>query len=374
MANKKIGITGYNGFIGWHLIHTIKYIYPEDFQLIKFHRDYFLNPNSLDDFVSNCDYIVHLAGMNRDIEESKINKVNIGLSKALTASFKRVSFKGKLIFSSTSQEENQSIYGTSKKESREIFIDSSKQVGFHFTGLIIPNVFGPFCKPNYNSFIATFCDKITNDIMPKIIVDNDVELIYVGNLVDQIIDCIKSAPKSNKKLKSDQIIRVSMIFEQLISFHEKYIKKGNIPSLDNPFDLQLFNTYRSYLNIKNIYPVNHNKNSDERGDFSEIIKTQSGGQFSYSTTYSNFTRGNHFHTRKVERFSVIQGNALIQLRKIGSNTVHDFKLNGDTPSFIDIPIWYTHNIKNIGNEPLITLFWINEPYNEKDPDTYFEIV
>ena len=370
----KIGITGQNGFIGWHLSQTLKYAYKKEFQLIPFERDYFFNQEFLDHFVSKCDCIVHLAGLNRAEHESEISEVNILLSKKLVESFKRLNFKGKLIFSSSSQEENKNSYGTSKKEAREIFIKSSKQIGFHFTGLIIPNVFGPFCKPNYNSFIATFCNKITNDIKPEIIIDNEVELIYVGTLVDQIIECIKSPPNSNKKLKSEQTIRVSMVLGQLISFHEKYNKKGNIPPVDNLFDLHLFNTYRSFLNSEEKYPINHNKNSDERGVFFEIIKTQSGGQFSYSTTYSNSTRGNHFHTRKVERFSVIQGNALIQLRKIGSDTVHNFKLNSETPSYIDIPIWYTHNIKNTGNKPLITLFWINEPYDEKDPDTYFEIV
>ena len=116
------------------------------------------------------------------------------------------------------------------------------------------------------------------------------------------------------------------------------------------------------------------KHSDNRGFFSEIIRCEAGGQFSYSLTLPEIIRGNHFHTRKIERFSVIQGKALIQLRKIGSNTTHDFRLNGDSPSFVDMPIWYTHKITNIGEEPLITLFWINEPYDENDSDTYFEIV
>ena len=370
----KIGITGQNGFIGWHLRHTIKYVFKDDFQLISFERDYFLNSDRLDNFVSECDVIVHLAGVNRDKDEDEISKTNKALSQKLTESISRVNFNGKLIFSSSTQEGNKNSYGASKKAVREIFFKASKELGFQFTGLIIPNVFGPFCKPNYNSFIATFCFKIINKIKPKITEDNEVELIYVGKLVEEIIRSFKNPPNQNQRLASQQIIKVSKVVQNLELFHKKYIEKGEIPSLDSNFDIQLFNTFRSYLKHEDKGPIRHKKNSDHRGNFSEIIRTQSGGQFSYSTTQSNKFRGNHFHTRKVERFSIIQGDALIQLRKIGSKKVYDFILNGEDPSYVDMPIWFTHNITNIGNKPLITLFWINEPFDEKDTDTYFEIV
>ncbi len=370
----KIGITGQNGFVGWHLSQTIKYFHPNDFQLILFERNYFSNPDSLDNFVSKCDCIIHLAGLNRAEDQLKISEINIALSKQLMESFERVNFKGKLIFSSSAQENNNSSYGTSKKEARKVFINGSNKVGFEFLGLIIPNIFGPFCKPNYNSFIATFCEKIINGIEPEIIFDNKVELLYVGTLVEEIIKNIKNPSNSNIIIVPQEKIKVSHVLKKLNTFYKQYIEKAEIPQLESRFDLQLFNTFKSYLNFEQKYPIKHKENIDDRGSFTEILRSKVSGQVSYSITNPESIRGNHFHTRKIERFSVIQGKALIQLRKIGSNTIHNFTLNGNIPSFVDMPIWYTHNIANIGEEPLITLFWINEPYCEKDSDTYFEIV
>ena len=138
--------------------------------------------------------------------------------------------------------------------------------------------------------------------------------------------------------------------------------------------MNLFNTFRSYIDHDSFFPVHFLKHSDNRGTFFEVIRLGIGGQVSFSTTLSGETRGNHFHTRKIERFAVIKGKALIQLRRIGTQEVHDFYLDGNNPAYIDMPIWHTHNIKNIGNEKLYTLFWINEPFDVNDSDTYFEIV
>ena len=142
----------------------------------------------------------------------------------------------------------------------------------------------------------------------------------------------------------------------------------------NQFEINLFNTIRSFLNLNTHFPIKYKNNIDERGNFVEIIRLETGGQVSFSTTKKEITRGNHFHTRKIERFSVIKGKALIQLRKIGTTEVYDYYLSGDEPAYVDMPIWYTHNIKNIGEEELYTMFWINEFYDANDPDTYFENV
>ena len=236
-------------------------------------------------------------------------------------------------------------------------------------------MFGPFCKPNYNSFIATFCSKILIDNNPEILQDSKVPLIYIGNLVSQIINNIQC----DNQVKQDKIlcdieIRVSEVLNILNQFKFSYLKNNTLPLFANSFEFDLFNTFRSYINLEKNYPVSLKKHSDERGFFSEIIRTETGGQFSYSTTLPSITRGNHFHTRKIERFSVLKGDAKISLRKIGSEKIYDFFLNGDLPSYIDMPIWFTHSITNIGNQPLITSFWINEPYNPEDSDTYFENV
>ena len=148
---------------------------------------------------------------------------------------------------------------------------------------------------------------------------------------------------------------------------------GFFPNLEDSFEKALFNTFRCYVPDSH-YPVKYTKHTDNRGSFVEIARTQTSGQFSYSTTVPSITRGNHFHTRKAERFAVISGKALIQLRKIGTDKVIDYYLNGNVPAYVDMPIWHTHNIKNIGDEELISLFWINEPYDPEDADTYFENV
>ena len=151
------------------------------------------------------------------------------------------------------------------------------------------------------------------------------------------------------------------------------MENGIFPNLEDSFQKALFNTFRCYIPVSH-YPVKFIKHTDNRGSFVEIARTNSSGQFSYSTTVPGITRGNHFHTRKAERFAVISGKARIQLRKTGSEEVIDYYLDGDEPAYVDMPIWHTHNIKNIGEEELITLFWINEPYNPEDADTYFEDV
>src|SRR5690606_27043611 len=165
--------------------------------------------------------------------------------------------------------------------------------------------------------------------------------------------------------------KVSEVLALLEDYKAKYFDEGEVPKLKSTFELNLFNTYRSYMDHEAIYPRLFQLHTDPRGTFVEIIRMGIGGQSSYSTTVPGITRGNHFHTRKIERFAVIQGKARIQLRKMDTEEIMDFYLDGTEPSYVDMPIWYTHNITNVGEEELITMFWINEPYDPADPDTYF---
>lgn len=160
----------------------------------------------------------------------------------------------------------------------------------------------------------------------------------------------------------------------MTEYKENYFTKGTIPNLDNPFDKNLFNTFLTYIDHTSFFPFKLKLNTDERGSFVETIKLNSGGQVSFSTTVPGITRGNHFHTRKAERFAVIKGKARIELRRIGTKEVLSFELYGKEPSFVDMPVWYTHNITNIGDEELYTIFWINEHFDANDADTYFEKV
>jgi UDP-2-acetamido-2,6-beta-L-arabino-hexul-4-ose reductase len=369
-----IGITGNHGFVGYHLYQTI-FLLKEEFTLINFERSFFDDAQNLDSFVASCDVIIHLAALNRHNEPEIIYKTNISLVKKLIGSLERTSSKAHLIISSSTQEERDNLYGKSKKEGRLLLSDWAIQRGGRLTGLVIPNVFGPFGHPYYNSVIATFCHQIVREETPVIDVDGELKLIYVGDLVQQVIQRIRSNDNTHELLIPHTAeAKVSEILARLNYFQSSYQKTGEIPALNNDFDFKLFNTFRCYMDIGSYFPKKFVEHLDARGGFVEIARQGIPGQTSFSTTLPGVTRGNHFHTRKIERFAVIKGKALIQLRRIGTNEVHNFYLSGDEPAYVDMPIWYTHNIKNIGEENLYTIFWINEAFDVNNPDTYFEIV
>jgi UDP-2-acetamido-2,6-beta-L-arabino-hexul-4-ose reductase len=370
----KIGITGQNGFVGNHLYNTLG-LTPEEYDRVEFKKEFFDNNDHLDHFVNQCDVIVHLAAMNRHESTEFIFETNLNLVEKLIGSLKRVASKAHVLFSSSLQEVTDNLYGKSKKQGRELLVDWANSSQGKFTGMIIPNVFGPFGKPNYNSFVATFCHKLTHNELPIIDKDGDVKLIYVGELVQEIINQIILGKGNNELvILHTSEHKVSEVLSKLNYFKTTYFDKGEIPLLETTFDFNLFNTFRCYFDIATHYPVKFIQHTDSRGAFVEVIRLGIGGQVSFSTTVPGITRGNHYHTRKIERFAVIKGKALIQLRKIGSNEILDFYLDGNEPAYVDMPIWYTHNIKNIGTEDLYTNFWINEAYNPEDADTYFQEV
>jgi UDP-2-acetamido-2,6-beta-L-arabino-hexul-4-ose reductase len=371
---KKIGVTGQNGFVGYHLTNTLNLL-PAEFQLIQFERNYFYDEGALDEFVGKCDVIVHLAALNRNNDEDVIYNTNVELVRNLKNSLIRTNSPAHVVMSSSTQEEKDNVYGNSKKVGRIILSDWARQRESRFSGLIIPNVFGPFGHPYYNSVVATFCHQITHGENPKIEVDGQLNLIYVADLVDEIIRVIRNDDNTHELIVPHRhVVKVSDLLETIKYFQHTYFDRGEIPALTSQFEYQLFNTYRCYMDIPIYFPRKYEQHPDYRGAFTEIGRIGIGGQVSFSTTVPGVTRGNHFHTRKIERFAVIKGKALIQLRRIGSDDVVDFELNGDKPAYVDMPIWYTHNIKNIGAEDLYTIFWINEPYNQEDPDTYIEVV
>lgn len=371
---KKIGITGQEGFVGTHLYNMLGLL-PDEFERVPYERSFFQEEAQLDAFVSQCDAIVHLAAMNRHDDPQVIYDTNINLVKKLIAALERTQSKAHILFSSSSQEERDNLYGKSKKEGRELLAAWAEKSGGTFTGMIIPNVYGPFGAPFYNSVVATFCHQLTHGETPSINVDGDLKLIYVGELAQAFIDEIRSGKgKEAYAVPHTAEAKVSHLLHLLQTYRKEYQEKGEIPELSNTFEINLFNTFRCYMDIKNHFPVKFTQHTDDRGSFVEVIRLGVGGQVSFSTTVPGITRGNHYHTRKIERFAVIKGKALIQLRKIGTDEVLNFELDGNEPAYVDMPIWYTHNIKNIGDEVLYTNFWINEPYNPEDADTYFENV
>lgn len=369
----RIGITGQFGFVGTHLHNYLGL--KDDVEQIPFQKLFFEDKILLQNFVKQCDVVVHLAAMNRHSDVNVLYQTNITLVQSLIEAMESEDVTPHIIFSSSTQEDGNNCYGNSKKEGRELFGFWAEKTGATFTGLVIPNVFGPFGKPYYNSVVATFCYQLTHNEEPKIVEDATVKLIYVDELTAEIWRLIqdkKSAPCHYLPATSE--IKVANILALLNEYKSQYFEKNVFPVFNNHFELNLFNTFRSYIDHLAHYPVILKKNTDSRGSFVEIVKTLTGGQFSFSTTHKKITRGDHFHTRKIERFVVISGKAVIELRRIGTKEILHFEINGENPSFVDMPIWYTHNITNVGTEDLFTLFWINEFFDPEDPDTFFEKV
>jgi len=369
----RVGITGQAGFVGTHLYNHLG-LAPNKYKRIPFEDRFFSDSALLKSFVKQCDVIVHLAAMNRHPDPQVIYDTNIGLVKQLIDAMESEGVTPHVLFSSSTQEELDNLYGQSKKDGRELLEQWASRNNASFTGLVVPNVYGEFSRPNYNTFIATFAHKLVNGEQPQIITDSSVKLIYVGSLCKFIIGQFENKGVSRVNVPFDFERKVSSILSLFEQFNSLYANNGFIPNLADINEVNLFNTFRSYLDYKNKFPVELVKHSDNRGMFVETIKLGVGGQVSFSTTLPGITRGNHYHTRKIERFTVIRGKAKIQLRKIGSDEVMDFCLDGNEPSYVDMPVWYTHNITNIGDEELYTQFWINEWYNPEDGDTYFEEV
>ncbi len=378
----KIGITGQAGFVGTHLFNTLG-LHSDKFERIPFEDAFFQDDNKLKEFVQSCDAIVHLAAMNRHNDPEVLFNTNIGLVKQLITACEATKSTPHILFSSSTQEERDNLYGKSKKEGRKMLEQWAGRNNAIFTGFVIPNVFGPFGNPYYNSVVATFCHQLTHNEKPRIDVDGEIKLIYVSELVQHFIDQIiinHQLPITNYQspitflVPHSSQIKVSALLQKLTEYKENYFEKGTIPNLNSPFDRNLFYTFVCYIDHASFFPFKLKLITDERGSFVETVKLNSGGQVSFSTTKPGITRGNHFHTRKAERFAVIKGKARIELRRIGTDQVLSFELDGKEPSFVDMPVWYTHNITNIGEEEVYTIFWINEHFDANDPDTFFEKV
>jgi UDP-2-acetamido-2,6-beta-L-arabino-hexul-4-ose reductase len=375
----KVGITGQAGFVGTHLYNMLGLV-NDEFERVFFEDAFFQDENRLRSFVRQCDVIVHLAAINRHPDPKVIYRTNIQLVKQLIDAMLAEMVTPHVLFSSSVQEELDNEYGHSKRDGRALLEKWARQNGASFTGMVVPNVFGPFGRPNYNSFIATFCYKLTHGETPHVLHDSDVRLIYVGSLCNYMLNKVREVRNYSFPMIEMDIVpcdfemRVTDILPLLENFRELYFEQGIIPVIKDKNEMNLFNTFRCYIDQSAHFPVKLVQHADSRGVFVETIKLGVGGQVSFSTTLPGVTRGNHFHTRKIERFTLIKGKARIQLRRIGTDEVLNFDLNGTEPSYVDMPVWYTHNITNTGEEELYTQFWINEWYDPEDGDTFPEIV
>lgn len=364
----RIGITGTDGLIGWHLrlfLHG-----KEDVEVTGAGRDTFLSEDALRDFVSRSDVIVHLAGMNRG-DGREIEETNVALCRQLVAACDEVGSQPHVIFSSSTHALGETPYGRSKRRCAEVLRAWTNESGALFTNLILPHIFGEGGKPFYNSVVSTFCHQLAHGEEPQITNDGELELLHAQDLAALIWQSI-CEPEGGDMRLTGRHMKVSELLERLRGMAAQY-GAHIIPRFGEAIDLRLFNTYRSYL-FPDHYPVALFSHEDERGGLVEVVKTLHGGQCFSSWTKPGVTRGNHYHTHKIERFMVLKGRAIIRLRRMFSDQIHEFEVCGDSPQYIDMPTGHAHNITNIGEEELVTLFWSHEIFDPTCPDTFMETV
>lgn len=364
----KILITGSEGFIAKNLIEHLKR--DENLKLYLYSKKDSLN--ILESYVKEVDFIFHLAGVNRPKDNSEFYEGNSNLTKNIVKILKENNKKTSILLSSSIQSDLDNDYGKSKLEAENVLIDYSNSTEAKVFIYKLPNVFGKWSKPNYNSVISTWCHNIANGLDIQIN-DEKVELnlVYVDDVIKSFIEQLKIENIKDYYVKVETIYKKSLreISDLLFSFRDNR-ETLVIPNVAFGFERALYATYLSYLNTNNFsYILNGHK--DDRGTFYEILKTLNSGQFSLSTTAPGITRGNHYHHTKNEKFLVVHGEALIEFRHIVTNEIITYTVSDRKMEIVEMIPGYTHNIKNIGDEEMILLLWANETFDQNNPDTYF---
>ena len=400
----KILVTGAKGFAGKNLCASLQNIKEgkdrthegiDASSLEIFEYDIDTPPQLLDDFCSKADFVFHFAGVNRPKDASEFMKGNFGFSSTLLDTLKKYGNNCPLVLSSSQQASltgrfGNSEYGRSKKAGEDLFLDYSRQTGAKVMVFRFPNLFGKWCRPNYNSAVATFCNNIANEL-PITVNDPavELELLYIDDLVDEMMACLEGKEHHCEFEGLDVIpspegrycycpithkVTLGEIVNLLNKFHDQpsSLLMPEIPT--GSFDKKLYSTYLSYLPKEKVsFPLK--MNVDVRGSFTELLRTANCGQVSVNISKPGITKGQHWHHTKWEFFIVVSGHGLVQERRIGSDEVIEFEVSGDKIEAEHMLPGYTHNIINLSDtENLVTVMWANEPFDPNHPDTFFEKV
>ena len=381
----KILITGSNGFVGKNLVATLNTIkdgknkttnLPTDLEICEFDLD--SDKSLLDEYCKGCDFVVNLAGVNRPQSTDEFMQGNFGFASKLLETLKKYNNTCSVLLSSSIQAALDNPYGRSKKAGEDLFFEYSKETGAQVYVYRFPNVFGKWCRPNYNSAVATFCNNIANDLPIQVNDRNhQMTLVYIDDVVDEIIAAMcGNANKDGSfyKVATEHKITLGEIVDLLYKFNEQptTLTMPEIPY--NSFEKKLYSTYLSYLpKEKAVFSLK--MNVDNRGSFTELLKTEKCGQFSVNISKPGITKGQHWHHTKWEFFIVVSGKGLIQQRKIDSDNILNFEVSGDKIEAVHMLPGYTHNIINLSDtENLVTVMWANEQFDPNHPDTFFEEV
>ncbi len=369
----KVGITGADGLIGWHVrawLHT----HRPDSEVLLATRATFADDTALADFATGLDVVIHCAGMNRG-DDAEVEATNIDLAQRLIRACQAASatacYPG-VIYTNSIHIERDTAYGRGKKTAGQLLAASAQQHGAAYIELILPNVFGEFGKPFYNSVVSTFCHQLAVGEVPQIHVDGEIELLHAQAVAAICMDAVETGKSGSIRVPGIKL-KVSELLARLQAMVDTYIDRNIVPACMDGLALALFNTLRSYR-----FPQYAQRpltlHQDQRGELFEAVKTYNGGQAFMSTTHPGVTRGNHFHTYKFERFLVCAGDAEIRLRRLFSDQVHLFRVSGDQPCYIDMPTFHTHSITNVGEREVMTMFWAGEIFDPAHPDTFSEKV
>lgn len=380
----KILVTGAGGFVGKNLVATLKTVKDgknkstplgSDIDILEFDID--TDMSLLDEYCKECDFVFNLAGVNRPQNTDEFMQGNYGFALKLLETLKKYGNTCPVMLSSSTQAALDNPYGQSKKAGEELFFQYARDNGSKVLVYRLPNVFGKWCRPNYNSAVATFCHNIANDLPIQV---NDrshlMTLVYIDDLVSEMLNAL-----CGKETRDGDFCRVPVehkvtlgeIVDLLYSFKESRENKQVPDMTDSSFSKKLYSTYLSYLpKDKFSYPLK--MNVDERGSFTEILRTVNNGQFSVNISKPGITKGQHWHHTKNEKFLVVSGTGVIRFRDINSDEVIEYFVSGEKLEVVDIPTGYTHNIENLGDTDMVTFMWCNECFNPEKPDTFFETV
>lgn len=370
----RIVVTGAKGLIGWHAharLHAENCAAvfkgdPAPYDIVALGHADFEDEVELQAAVIGADAVLHFAGINRAADDV-VEAGNQAIARRLVEACEAANARPHIVYANSTHAESDTPYGRGKRGAAEIFAASASQ----YCNLILPHIFGEGAKPNYNNVTATLIEKILNGETPSINADGRVQLLHAGAAAQAAIDAAINATVGDVSPVAKPI-SVPDLLGKLQEFHALYT--SNIyPDLSDEFDLELFNSYRA-ATYPDSWPRPLRLNTDARGTLFEAVKGGGGGQTFMSTTEPGVTRGDHFHLNKVERFLVVQGEAVIRVRKVLTNEVWEYSVSGDAPAPVDMPTLHTHSIENVGSGPLLTLFWTHDLFDPQKPDTYADKV
>lgn len=382
----KVLVTGAKGFVGRNLVSQLRNIQSGKVknyalsgnELVIFEYDVDSAPSELDDYCRQADFILNLAGVNRPLDQSEFMKGNFGFASVLLASLKRHGNTCPIMISSSTQAALDNPYGASKRAGEQLLLEYSRETGAKVLIYRFPNVFGKWCRPNYNSAVATFCHNITHGLDIQV---NDrsvvMNLVYIDDVVNELIAALTGDENRVGEycaVPTVHTITLGEIVDLLYTFQSSRVNL-TVPNVGNAFEKKLYSTYLSYLPTNQFsYPLK--MNVDERGSFTEIIRTLDRGQVSVNISKPHITKGNHWHHTKNEKFVVVSGQGVIRFRKMDEPDaeVIEYLVSGSKIEVVDIPIGYTHNIENLGDTDMVTFMWCNECFDPQNPDTFFETV